>query len=256
MSDFYSLLLLCSLRIMVIISMNPVLGARILPGRARILLALGVSAYVSTGLAKQNFTQSRLWAPFVLSCMQELLIGTVLGLVSALIFYALAMAGDYTDVLRGQTMAQALDPNFGNMASQLQQLYLQMGIVLYFILGYHRLLIEALIHSYTVFPPGTMCGFLQNDSAQILLLKLTDFTGSIFEIALLLTAPAMITLLCIDVIMGLMNRMAPQMQVFQLGLSMKMWLALAILAMGFHEFAGEIARQSRKMLEFLFSILT
>ena len=158
---------------------------------------------------------------------KELLVGFAIAFVTSLVFRAAEMAGQAVDVLRGANLATALAPELGERVSVFADFWVQTLVVLFLALGGHRVFLVAFAHSYAVLPlaafPEPALG-LWPATEWIL-----SLTGNLLAVALALAAPALAALFLADVVLGLMARVAPQIQVFFLGMPLKALLAVAMV---------------------------
>jgi type III secretion protein SpaR/YscT/HrcT len=159
--------------------------------------------------------------------LKELLVGFAIAFVATLVFRAVEMAGQAVDVLRGANLATALAPELGERVSVLADFWVQTLVVLFLAQGGHRVFLVAFAHSYAVLPVGSIpepALGLWPATEWILVL-----TGHLLAVALALAAPALSALFLADVVLGLMARVAPQIQVFFLGMPLKALLAVAVV---------------------------
>ena len=109
--------------------------------------------------------------------------------------------------------------------------FLLMAVVMFFVVGGHLVLIEALGQSFVFAPPyAAIPPQLANDAAITTLLRLL---GDLFVIALQLALPVMVVMFLLDFVLGLLNRVAPQIQVFFLGISAKATVGILVLFLTF-----------------------
>lgn len=167
---------------------------------------------------------------FVSMSLRECLVGAMIGFASSLIFYGIEMSGLIVDLFRGQTLAQVLVPQSGERASHLGQLYLLISTVIFFTTHAYLWIFEAIRVSYDVFPssPDFLVSEIDNP---VLLSTVIGMTARTFDIALSLSAPVILILWTTDWLLGFMNRLVPTLQVFDLGLGLKMWLAILIIGL-------------------------
>jgi type III secretion protein T len=149
--------------------------------------------------------------------IKEVVVGGVIGFVFGIPFWAAETAGDLVDLQRGSTASQLLDP-IALAESSVTATFLTLAILaLFFTTGGFGLLADAVYRSYAIWPVARFAPAL-DPSAALLALKALD---RLMQIAVLLVAPIMIALLAADLMLGYLSRLAPQIHVFDLSLSVK-----------------------------------
>ncbi|MCB0209787.1 MAG: flagellar biosynthetic protein FliR, partial [Anaerolineae bacterium] len=161
---------------------------------------------------------------FVLMVAQEILLGVLIGFVTGLVFTTISISASMMSLQIGFRTANLFDPFINTPTSALEQFYTLLAIALFLTINGHHLFIQALAHTFQVVPIGS---FILD---QITINKLIILTGEIFTSATRIALPIMGTLLLADLGLGLVARAVPQVQVFFLGLPLKISLGLATLA--------------------------
>lgn len=164
---------------------------------------------------------------FVGLIAKEVFVGFTLGFVASLVFEAVQVAGRIADFQRGSTMGELFAPQLQERVSELGQFKVQLAIVIFLTTGAHRFFISALVRSFEFIPaikfPKIQPGW--SPAAEFL----TIMTGSVISIGVQIAVPIIITLLLTDLFFGLINRVAPQVNVFFLSLPVKMWVGIFVL---------------------------
>lgn len=165
---------------------------------------------------------------FVGMIAKEFFVGFTLGFVASLVFETVQVAGRIADFQRGSTMGELFAPQLEARVSELGQFKLQLAIVVFLTSGAHLFFISSLIKSFQFIPvlkfPHIEAGW--TPAAEFL----TLMTGSVIALGVQLAVPIVVTLLLTDLFFGLINRVAPQVNVFFLSLPVKMWLGLFVVA--------------------------
>jgi len=231
LENWLSAAALVFLRLAPIVLWTPIFGGQGTPRRYRIGLAL----FLALGLAPLALPAvlagdaSLAGAPVLVG---ELLIGITIAVLVRLVFDLLATVGALIDGARGAMSAQLLDPLTRSGTPPLALFYSQLSLVLFFAVGGHELLFDALDASFVAAPPGAALGsnLLLEGASETALRSLSE----LFLIAVTLAAPVFAVLLVVDVALALANRAAPQIQVFFLGMSVKgvLGIGVALLTLG------------------------
>lgn len=157
---------------------------------------------------------------------KEVLIGLTIGFVGALVFEAIRMAGQIMDTVRGQNMATALVPQMPDRVSLSADILLQLGIAVFLIIGGHHLLINALLLSYVAVPLHVMPDAATAGQAGLIIGQL--FATS-FTIALLMAFPILASVMLAEMVLALVNKAAPAVNVFFLGMPLKAMIGIFAL---------------------------
>lgn len=125
-------------------------------------------------------------------------------------------------------MGELFAPQLQERVSELGQFKVQLAIVIFLTTGAHRFFLSSLVRSFEFIPalkfPHIEAGW--TPAAEFL----TLMTGSVLSIGIQIAVPIVITLLLTDLFFGLINRVAPQVNVFFLSMPVKMWIGIFVLA--------------------------
>ena len=151
--------------------------------------------------------------------------GTVIGFFFGTVLWAMGAAGEIIDNKIGATMAQILDPLSGSQSSLTANFLSRFGQVVFVTAGGITILVGVIMESYAIWPIGL--GGLRFNLDSITLFE-NEF-GRMFTLAFLFAAPAIILLYIVDAGLGLLNRIAPNFNVFILSLPIKSAAATFIM---------------------------
>jgi type III secretory pathway component EscT len=232
--DAATLLLLAVLRWVAIVQVCPFLGGRLVPGTVKIGLAL-VFGWFTVPALSRALPVPLAMSPlrFSLSALHEVAMGLLLGFGASLVFFAAGMGGQFLDSARGTLTATVLVPQLQVQTSPLGDLYLQLFVVLYLLGGGHLFFLSAVMDSYRLFPPGGAM-----PAAALLHASFLKLAVAMFVLMVKVVAPAVVVVLLADVVLGVANRVASQMDVFFLGLAVKPALGLLVAALSLYALAG------------------
>jgi flagellar biosynthetic protein FliR len=199
----------------------PFLGGQMIPNQLKVSIPLVFTAFLYPIIAS-SVSPAHVPAfgiPFFILALKEVFIGYVLGHICSLPFYAVEMSGGFMDTQRGTTFAQVLAPLLGGQTSLLSQFYLLLFITIFLGLGGNHLVIGAIGESFRVLPILAWPTALNPQAPFVN--EVIDLTGAIFTLALQLSAPVVVAMLLTDLTLGVVNRTAPNVQVFWLGMPIK-----------------------------------
>jgi flagellar biosynthetic protein FliR len=166
-------------------------------------------------------------AEIVVLIVVEMGVGLLMGYAVSLLFAGLQFAGMLMGYQMGFAVANVLDPTSRERVSIIGQFIFIFGVLYFFTLDGHHMLIRALIRSYDMAPP---MGVGLTGGTVVIVIKM--FT-QMFIIGLQIALPIVGTLFLIDVSLGIVAKTVPQMNVFIIGLPLKTLVGLTILAMTF-----------------------
>lgn len=176
----------------------------------------------SMGLAN-NYQAPDLGLNLFLVLISEFLIGLMLSLVTLFIFAAIQLAGHEMDFQMGFGIVQVMDPLSGTQVPVIGNFYYILAMLIFLQIDGHHLFIKALVSSYQHIPIG---GFaVRGGVAQQLVL----FFGELFATGLKLSLPLVGTLIVVDVILGIVSRTVPQMNIFMVGMPAKIIIGFGVL---------------------------
>lgn len=206
-------------------SVMPTVGDAFVSARTRLLLALAVSVVVAPVLRPQLPPAPGNVFQLVVLIVGEMAVGVFLGTVGRLLMGALEVAGTIIALQAGLANAQIFNPAMATTGSLPGALLGWLGLLLLFITDMHHLLIMAVVDSYAAFVPG----------APIPIDDMTNVIGQLvsrtFLMGVQMAAPFLITGLLFALALGLLNKLAPQVQVFQLFTSVQVLLGLFMFAL-------------------------
>jgi flagellar biosynthetic protein FliR len=227
----------------------PVLGSRVVPVRVRVGLGLIVALTALPMVAEDSGPVPRSVVAFTILAAKELVVGAVIGLVAQMIFAAVQLAGSYIDVSAGFAIATTIDPVNNTNLTVLGRFYNLVATAAFIAIGGHLFLMQAVVSSFEILPPTSMPRF------EVFVEGVLLRSDEMFVISLQIAAPLMAALLITDVALGIMSRAAPQMNVFIVGLPVKVGLALIGTAVLLPSFVTLLNGVTQQMLTDLSDIL-
>ncbi len=207
-----------------IFSAIPMFGGERVPLMIRVAVILSMTL-VCYPLLKMKAPQLPVdTLSIVILVIRETLIGISLGLLSQAIFAAVEFCGQLVGMQMGFSMASMFDPTMGQvpLMSVFQVL---LATLLFLTLNIHHIFIRAIIDSYSVIPPGNW------HMSAGLMKYLIKVSGDIFVLGIKLAAPVMVTLLATGVVLGIVSRSFPQMNIFMVSMPLNVGVGLLMLGL-------------------------
>ncbi|CAI1583425.1 MULTISPECIES: flagellar biosynthetic protein FliR [Serratia] len=211
------------LRILALISTAPVFSEKQISKKVKIGLGGLIVILIAPGLPVSTvpiFSAAGLWL-----AAQQILIGVALGLTMQFAFAAIRLAGEVIGMQMGLSFATFFDPSGGPNTPVLARLLNLLAMLLFLSFNGHLWLISLLVDSFHTLPiqaePLNGNGFL----------ALTQAGSLIFINGMMLALPLICLLLTLNMTLGLLNRMTPQLSVFVIGFPVTMTIGIMTIGM-------------------------
>ena len=202
----------------------PVFAPETVPPLVRnsIFVALGIIALMFQPEIATTVTSTVMWIALF---AKEVFVGVAIGFFFATLLWALEAAGQIIDTKVGLAMASIIDPLTGHQTSLTGAFLARLANFVFMFSGGFLVLVGVLLESYALWPVVDLLPRLER--AGVTLFE-NEFRRLI-TLALLFAAPALVVMISVDIAFGLVNRYAQQLNVFAMSLSIKSWLAVAML---------------------------
>ncbi|PLR87455.1 flagellar biosynthetic protein FliR [Bacillus sp. V33-4] len=163
---------------------------------------------------------------FYLLIIKEALVGLVLGFIAYLILSAVQIAGGLIDFQMGFAIANVIDPQTGAQSPLMGQYLYTISLLLLLAVNGHHLLLDGIFYSYQFIPiDQAWIPFGDENIAEFV----TRSFNSMFVIAFQMSIPVVACLFLVDVALGIVARTVPQLNVFVVGLPLKIGVGLIVL---------------------------
>ncbi len=213
-------------RMLAALTVFPLCTPAFMPGTVRTVIAAAYSLFVAqtlhAGMAAPPGTALVIWL-----LIKEIGLGAMIGFAFGMVFWAVEQLGHLVDFQTGLTFTQMLDPLMGNATSVHARLLMQVFVAFFLVVGGLRVFLQAVYASYGVWPILDLGPHIEPGWIRVF----SDHTGRLFALTALFAAPVLVVLLLVEFSFGLMNRAAPNLNVFDLTRSLKAWLATLVLAL-------------------------
>ncbi|GGY04546.1 flagellar biosynthetic protein FliR [Paludibacterium paludis] len=221
----------------------PILGDVLIPVRSRILVcAILAVVALPSGLAMPQTDPLSLAG--VALALEQVVIGLIFGMLFYFVHGALLLAGFMVSSQMGLSMAVMNDPGNGTSSDVITQFFFLFSALMFFALNGHLVVTNVVYHSFTFWPIG---GGLPTDS----LGRLAGCVAWMLSAALLLSIPVIFSTFVVQLGFGLLNRVAPTLNLFSLGFPLVTLFGLAALATVFHTLPDHYVRLTGQILDML-----
>lgn len=250
-----SLLFLGLMRIAPIVSIAPFLGAK-LPGSVKIGLAISLTVILLPQILHYTSKPLTFDMSFVGYSLKELLIGVIMAFLAAIPFYIAQGSGSLVDFMRGSSSLQVTDPFMQTQTSPIGTLFNYMNILIFFQIGGLFIFLDAVAYSFQYLPVDKAMSeyFFLNLHTPFWKL-ITGLLTRLTAVSVQLAAPSIVSILMAEMFLGIANRLAPQVQIVFLGMSLKSLLGLFLLFAGWFFILRQIGNQTLLWLSDLEKVL-
>jgi flagellar biosynthesis protein FliR len=200
----------------------PLFSLRVVPARVRLILSLAI-ALVVVPLLPDFPTVDMFSYQGLLVTITQVMIGMTSGFIMQLVFSALLFAGQGVALSMGLGFASMVDPQNGQQVPVIAQFYVMTSTLVFLSLDGHLLLIKMLVDSFTSLPIG-IDGITKANIWTIITWSSRMFAGG-----LLLTMPIIVSLLLVNISLGVATRAAPQLNIFSVGFPVTLMLGMLLV---------------------------
>lgn len=249
--------LLIFTRLIGFLSFGPIIGRRDIPINMRIAVAIFFTIALlpvvplTTGTpdtAPRGYVGQNDAFGFMLALIMNATVGTFLGFASDLIMKTIGSAGSMMNNQVGLSSAMMFDPTSRSQVMLLEKLFTFLGTLLFIQIGGFTWILGALRRSFDLFP----LYHLHPDFSQTVDLgTLIHLSGDTITMGVQLVAPVMVVTIAIDLILGIMNRTAQQIPVFQLSFAVKPCIGISVLIATLPLMVNAMAQYLKQMHQFL-----
>lgn len=219
------------LRISALLLTAPPFSSSVFTLRLRIVLALALTWLI---YPLYNWPQiDPFSAAGLAEIFNQIVIGATMGLILQVVVAALVLAGHAISATMGLTMANMIDPSMGNVPI-LSQFLIVLSTLIFVGMGGHAMLLGLVLESFRTLPIGQS---IVNPDTFGLVVR---WSSMIFLGGLLMALPVMITLLFINVGLGVVTRAAPSLNIFAVGFPAMIIAGFVVLIVSMDSIGGRI----------------
>jgi len=223
--DQFLLFTLVLARVSGLVMVAPIFGAAAVPMRVRALLAFSIALLVAPLHWGASFDHPGTTLNYLVLVGNEALVGLLLALGVNLLFAGVQVAGQIIGQMSGLQVAEVFSPEFDGGVPVFSQILFYVALAVFVILGGHRMTMEALLDTFAAMPPGT--ARLSSTTTE----TLTELLAQSFALGIRAAAPAMVALLLTTLVLGLIGRTLPQLNIMSLGFGLSSLVTLCVLSM-------------------------
>ncbi len=227
----------------------PIFGAKNTPVVAKIGLVLFLSL-ILVPLQLPNFTievnDLLVFAKYIIT---ESLIGFAMGMVTLIIMNVFYLAGTMVDRNIGFAMVSVISAQDESQLPVSANFYYIFAMMIFIVTNFHHRLIEAVVYSYTAMPIGV------NPIGKLIFYDYIEVLSYTFLMGFKVAAPFILTILIVNVLLGLLSKAMPGMNVFMIGMPLKILVGLFIFWTLMSLYSGVFYNVFIAMEEFLYKLM-
>lgn len=204
------------------ITVTPPFSSNAISFRVKIAIAAAISFNLAPKLG--NHPEAFEFWNFVAGIVYQAVVGLALGFLVLLLFSAVQVAGELLDFFAGFSAASVYNPLSNNYATPLGRVYQLLATMILFAINGHLILVRGFMSSFAAAP---LSGLRLNQLGDVFTRDILAFVVSAIEIA----SPLLAALFLTEILLGLLARSAPQMNVLVFGFTLKILLVLLLVGL-------------------------
>ena len=217
---FLDTLLLVFVRALGLLLIVPIFGNRSVPYIAKIAITFFLSVILIVTIPLELTVSSRDVVNFAMIVIKEFFVGWLIGFGAYIVFSIVTLSGQFIDAQIGFSMVNVFDPTSQIQLTITGNLYYYLLIMITIVTNAHHMFLRALINSYYLIPLGQMSLSNQLHSSVV------EYLQQYFVLALQIAAPIFFVMIVADVVLGVLARTVPQLNMFVIGFPLKILLGV------------------------------
>ncbi|MBE5923697.1 MAG: flagellar biosynthetic protein FliR [Lachnospiraceae bacterium] len=210
-------------RVMGAMAFAPIFGNQPVTRRARLFIGVALSFAIFTVYPYVPLKYTTFWG-YTIILVKELVVGLTMGFMANITLTIVQMAGQFIDRELGFSMVSNFDQTFNTETTITAEMYNMLILLIMLCSNMHYFIISALSDSFELIPIGGVVvdtGTLYD----VMIKYMVDY----FVIAVRISLPITISIMLLNVVLGVLAKTAPQMNMFVIGIQLKIFVGFAIL---------------------------
>jgi flagellar biosynthetic protein FliR len=222
---FVQVFVLVVFRVAGMMLFTPLFGSSRIPRRVRTLLCVAIAACLVPTVERPANLPDNTWQ-LALGIGGEMMFGLATGMILSFTFIAAQWAGEMIGQQMGLNLSEVFDPQFGAQGSVVGEMYFMLTLVIFLAVNGHHAVILGIRESFASLP--LLAAAIDMDLLDLLVGLLFGATN----LAIQLAAPMLLTMLVLDLALGLLGKTMPQLNVMTAGMSMRSGVGMVVLIVG------------------------
>lgn len=201
----------------------PVFGVQNVPQSAKVLLGAVLAMMLFSSVRPELVDIEEVEKSLILLSAREAFIGVIVGFLGQLFFFAFRVSGELISQAMGLSAAQIFNPTLGGQSTPLEQFYVSLASLFFLAMNGHYYMLQALVETFRFAPLGVTS------------LNLSNFSGigamvqTVVEIGLKISAPILISILMLNLVLGVVGKTVPQLNVLVTSFPINILAGLTLL---------------------------
>jgi flagellar biosynthesis protein FliR len=228
-------------RILALFATAPVLSHPLIPIRVKVGIALAITLAIAPVVDSPPVT-GLLEAQGFVQLAHNILVGLALGFAVRIVFVGIELAGQLIGLQIGLSFASFFNPDTNESENIVSNFMSMLVLLMFLAVDGHLILVSALADTFRLFPVVSVA------SSPIEPLAIVRAASDLFSIALTICLPILAVMLLVNVVLGVMARVAPQLNLFAVGFPLTVLAGLAALTLFLPTLEGPIRAALLKSL--------
>ena len=222
LSAWYGALFWPLVRVLALFSTAPLLSHRAIPLRLKLALAIGVSLILAPNLATPGVLDV-LSSTGLALLLHNILIGALIGFTVRLVFAALELAGEVIGLQMGLSYAGYFNPASGQTQNAIGSFMSLLALLMFIAIDGHLWVLHAVAESFRLYP------LTQSPTLPADFMSLARMGTDVFAFGLAIALPFVAVMLLVNIVLGVLARVAPQLNIFAVGFPLTILVGLSLV---------------------------
>ena len=236
-------------RILALVATAPLLGNPSVPVRVKLGLAVMITVLVMPLVEKSLPQIDPASGVGFAVLLQQVLIGIAMGLVIRVVFVAVEMAGELIGLQMGLGFAIFFDPHNSGQIDIVGRFLGVIASLAFLAIDGHLIMIALISQSFSTLPIGL------EGMTNATFTTLANWGSEIFKSGLQLSLPVLTALLITNLALGILTRVAPQLNIFAVGFPLTLSIGLLVMALSMPFYAPILEHLVQDSLNLMMGIL-
>ena len=241
------------LRISAFIVSWPLFSVYSVPQHLKVLFAVVVSMVLFPVINKHGLTNEMLGPDIIWLAAKEILTGLCLGFMTRLFFFAISIGGNLIATASGMANGQMFNPTIGAQSTTVEQFYVTIATLLFLALNGHHFFLTGLAQSFDAIPLS-----ISGTEFALMIGKFSEsgwILERVVEAGIKISAPVVTAIFLMNIMMGVIGRAVPQINVLITSMSVNFLAALFVMIIGIPALIFELDHQVVDFAEMLFKFM-
>jgi len=209
-------------RVLALIGTAPLLSHRAVPVRIKVALGVAIAALLAPNVVAPPLTNV-IGAEFLMLLVKNVLVGAMLGFSVRLVFAGVELAGELTGLQIGLSFAGFFSPEASQTDNPVGNFIALLVLLVFLSIDGHLMILYALMRSFDVFPVDASTPMPISFDA------MAHAGAQLFAVGLSISLPMLAVMLLVNIVLGVMARIAPQLNLFAVGFPVTLASGMVVL---------------------------